>query len=490
MYFRSFKCRFFIGSAIVLGVLLFFSARLFAEEKTVHLTFKKGKTSKSETFSRQVKKGDTLFSLVSSIYKPESGKVRKQIYNAIQKFNPRMKSIHVILAGQNIRLPRAQLFSGGQAAVTAAAKDIPKTVEAASAPEPLLELSDYRMAVITEVLARMKGAITTTGNYYIPLPESGQITIDASRIPVVELADGSVLLLDFSRRMSPSLRKMISSHWPNHHAVTVSLNEETPIILQKAFQASRTYSMTTMQAPLEVGEFPRLQLATGWLISEANAKGERKAIQLLTFLKDRRLMLPKAVTDYARRMDLVITDVLEGHGVVNPPEIKRIDLPLPDLKNLNNMDLCMNVLNIFDVRSSRNVDMKIFDEHRDGFNLSIRADLLARHGNRQVMFHANPLPLQFATILHENGIETVLLTEGDSRRTGIEKTLAAVGISFSPNVFSFPMPQQTDKPRGIIRFPAIRVAVNQSVQYLIDSDMDQDLYQSLHQQWDIRLIRY
>jgi hypothetical protein len=134
--------------------------------------------------------------------------------------------------------------------------------------------------------------------------------------------------------------------------------------------------------------------------------------------------------------------------------------------------------------------MKIFDEHRDGFNLSIRADLLARHGNRQVVFHANPLPLQFTTILHENGIETVLLTEGDSRRTGIEKTLAAVGLSFSPNVFSFPLPQQTDKPRGVIRFPAIRVAVNQSVQYLIDFDMDQDLYQSLHQQWDIRLIRY
>jgi hypothetical protein len=154
------------------------------------------------------------------------------------------------------------------------------------------------------------------------------------------------------------------------------------------------------------------------------------------------------------------------------------------------MDLIVNLLNIFNLQPTRNTDVKIFEQSRDGFNLSVKADLMIRQGNKRTMFHAKPLPSQFADILRENGVEPILLTQDDSRRITIEKTLVGLGVSFSSGVFSFSVPQEADKPRGVIRFPAIRVAFNKSSRYLIEFDMDQDLYQLLNQQWGVNLIKY
>jgi hypothetical protein len=483
-------------AAVCLLLLLALSAApLFAKEGTAHLTFEKGKAAQRDTFLYTIKKGDTLFALVTAVYRPESVVARRHIYGAVKKLNPRVTSIHVIYTGQRMRLPKPHLFSDGGTAPAVEIGGNKKIVEVASAPAasslpPPLSRSDYRMAVVKEVLARMNGVLMTTGNYYIPLPQSGHITIDCERIPVAALADGSIILLDFSQRMSPPLRNMIRAHWPNHHPVTVRLDEESTVILQKLLQPSSSYSMTRTQAPLDIGKAPRLKLAPNWVISEISARGGQNTIQYISFLKERSSILPKAVAEYAQRGGLVITDVLRGHGVVDPPAMPRTTLSHADLKNFDKRDLCAGVMGVFNIPTSRNIDVKIFDEKQDGFNLSLSAELLARHGNRQALFTASPLPPQFSAILRERDVETVLLADGDSRRAVLEKMLAAIGVSFSSDVFSFPLPQSIDKPRGAVLFPAIRVAVGASVRYLIDFDMDQDIYSWLHQQWDIRLIRY
>jgi LysM repeat protein len=487
--FRHVKCGFIIGGALVLGMFVFCSDHLFAREETAHLTFEKGKISKKDTYSYTIKQGDTLYSLVSSVYEPGSGKTRKQIYDAIKQLNPRMKSLHVTYAGQKMRLPKKHLFPGGRSvAITEKATGTEK-VEVAPPDRPL-PIFDYRMAVIREVITRMNGAFSTAGNYYIPLPQSGQISIDCTLIPVVELADGSVILLDFSQRMSASLKKIIPEHWPNYHVVAVSFREESPKILQKVLTASKAYTMTRIQKPLDFGKDPQLQIAPGWLIVEKSADGEKKALQLITYLKDRQRLLPKAFIAEAKRNGMVITEVIEGQGVVDPPAIQQPALSIPDLRSSTHMDLIESMLNILNLQPSRNTDVKIFEQSRDGFNLSVKADLMIRQGNKRTMFHAKPIPSQFTDILRENGVDPILLMQEDSRRTAIEKMLVGLGVSFSTGVFSFSVPPEADKPRGVIRFSAIRVATNKSSQYLIEFDMDQDLYQLLHQQWGVNLIKY
>jgi len=487
---RHVKGIFTIGASLLLGMAVLFSPPLFAAEETAHMTFEKGKVSKKDTYRYQIKRGDTLFSLISTMFKPDSSQKRKEIYKAIKQLNPKLTSIHKIYAGQKLRLPGKYPFANNQKAATLPEKTTGSGEVDADSPDPSLHSSDYRMSIIREVVTRMRGTITTAGNYHIPLPQSGQITLDCARIPVVELADGSIILLDFSQRISASLKKSIHDHWPNYYLVTISPQDNPLRILQKMINASKAYSLSKMQKPLEIGKGPQLQIASGWLITEKSARGEKIELQLITFLQDSRFLLPKAFIRQAERNGLVVTDIIEGRGLVDPPGIQQPPLSIPHLKTSTNMDLCVDLLNIFNLQPSRNVDMKIFDQNRDGFNLSINADLLIKQGNKRTMFHAKPLPPQFIDILRENGIDPIELTEKDSRRTTVEKTLHGIGASYSPGTFSFSVPEKVGKPRGTIRFPAIRVTLNSSFRHLIEFDMDQDLYQLLHQQWEVNLIKY
>jgi hypothetical protein len=122
-------------AAVCLLLLLALSAApLFAKEGTAHLTFEKGKAAQRDTFLYTIKKGDTLFALVTAVYRPESVVARRHIYGAVKKLNPRVTSIHVIYTGQRMRLPKPHLFSDGGTAPAVEIGGNKKIVEVASAP--------------------------------------------------------------------------------------------------------------------------------------------------------------------------------------------------------------------------------------------------------------------------------------------------------------------------------------------------------------------
>jgi LysM repeat protein len=483
--------RWIAGILLILSCIMYPASHARSSEATAHITLEKGKTVKKDAQSYKIKRGDTLYSIVNSVFEPSTVKARKQIYDAIRQLNPRMTSINRIYAGQTIQLP-AKTGSPGRRTMPSKkgigieGEGDAGAVQADSPPPP----PDYRIAVVREVISRMRGTVTTTGTYFIPLPESGQVKIDCTRIPVAELPDGTVVLLDFSQRMPASLKKTLETHWPNYHLLAVSPKEETPRILQEVFNVSKAYSMTKMTDPIAIGKKPELLITTGWLIIERSARAEKNQGQLVTYINDGQIAFPKAFVLASKRNGLIITEVLIRHGVLDPPDIPSVALSIPDLAAPNSMELCAKLLYGLNIETSRNVDMKIFEQEKSGFDLSIKADLLAVKDNKRTIFHIRPIPAHFIEILKENGIETVYLDPTDSRRATIEKTLAAVKTPFSSTDFSFPFSLQSGKARGLVRFPAVRATTNQATLYMIDFDMDPDLYQWLHQQWGVNLIKY
>jgi len=65
-----------------------------------------------------------------------------------------------------------------------------------------------------------------------------------------------------------------------------------------------------------------------------------------------------------------------------------------------------------------------------------------------------------------------------------------LNISFSFNRYVYSMPEQGDRVRGIINFPALRVEREPKPLYLIDFDMDRDIYGLLHNRWEVNVLRY
>jgi len=298
------------------------------------------------------------------------------------------------------------------------------------------------------------------------------------------------VLIDFTERVPVPFKSMIQAHWPNYRFVSANYLEDPMQILQKVINASQAYTMTRGEKPLTLGDVPHVEIFVDWVIAEKAAAGKTPYRQGIAAIKEGSQVLPKHLKDYAGRNGLTITEFLEGTGVVESTVPESVIPEIAVLSGATAMDLCSALLRFLDYQPATDVDLRIFNRSRDGFNVAVKAEMLVKKDNGRITFHSKELPPQFAQILRENSIEVVTFDEKDSKQAVIEKTLAAMKIPFSKGIFLYPEAGQAGNPRTTISFPAIRMTRDRSFFHFIDFSMDQHLYQMLYNKWAVELIRY
>jgi LysM repeat protein len=436
--------------------------------------------------SYMVKKGDYISRIVVNQLHVKPRDVFKAV-NQIRRLNPDIKNANMIYPGQVLQLPRRSIFitqkDDKSSVVDSQQKIIEKTGKKVMPPE-------IRLDIIRHIIGRMNGSLVTVGKHYIPITQMGQVTIDCSMIPVAELEDGSTVLVDFTDRVPNSLKKVIQANWKNYHVVKADSTDSIVAILRKIINASNAYAIVQGTKPYTVGKNPSLQFALDWVISK-KAPGDGKAYtQGLIFLADNSHMLPGPMIDYAEKNGLIVSAIVDGQGLITASNLKYTIPEAPVLSAGEGRDLAYALLATLNYTPIKDTEVRIFDPAKDGFNLSITADLLVKKGDRQVMIHSKRLPQQFVDNLKNRGIDIIFLEEGDNRKSIIGKTLHALNIPYSADTFIFSEPQNTSKPRASITFPAFKVSGNKGFVYLIDFNMDRDLYGYLHSKQEVNFVRF
>jgi hypothetical protein len=406
----------------------------------------------------------------------------------IKQLNPDIRNYNMIYPGQTLQLPRRSIVITKQEAKAQEAESSPKVVKDEAKDKPII-LPRAHLDIIKVVINRMNGTLITLGKYYIPIPELGQVTIDCSIIPIVELDDGSSIFLDFGNRIPDTLKNMIQSNWKNYHSVEIVSSDDTAAILQKIVNASNTYSMTRRTTPYTIGAIPPLQLSLDWTITKRTEEN-KPYLQGLSFVSDNSRLLPKPMTQYAERNGMITTEILDVQGVASAPDEK---YTLPQMSSMNvstNMELVNSLLYELGYQTTRDTEVGILDASASGYDLSIKADVLAKKGDKQIMIVSKRIPQQFIDSLKTRGTETVTLDGGETKKTVIDKVLRVANIPFSFSSFSFSVPEKTDKPIGTISFPAFKITRDKGDFYLIDFDMDRDIYGLLNNKWEVNIVRY
>ncbi|MCG6533107.1 MAG: LysM peptidoglycan-binding domain-containing protein [Syntrophales bacterium LBB04] len=446
----------------------------------------KGEES-SQTMNYTVSKGDSISRIAMRELNIKLPELRKAV-DDIRQLNPDIRNYNMIYPGQTLQLPRRSIVITKQEAKAKEAESTPKVVKDEAKDKPII-LPRAHLDIIKVVISRMNGSLITLGKYYIPIPELGQVTIDCSTIPIVELDDGSSIFLDFGNRMPDTLKNMIQSNWKNYHSVEIVNSDDTAAILQKIVNASNTYSMTRRTTPYTIGAIPPLQLSLDWIITK-RTKENKPYLQGLSFVSDNARLLPKPLTQYAARNDMIMTEILDGQGVAGAPDEK---YTLPQMSNMNvstNMELVNSLLYELGYQIIRDSEVGILDAAASGFDLSIKADLLAKKGDKQIIIISKKIPQQFIYSLKTRGTDTISLDVGETKKSVIEKILKGANIPFSFASFSFSVPEKTDKPTGTISFPAFKITRDTGDFYLIDFDIDRDIYGLLNNKWEVNIVRY
>ena len=476
------------------GQSLVLPGKPFTESEGEDTTAATSKISSNMGKHYKIKKGDTLIKI---IYREL--KVRTNILKTlkiIKSINPSIRNINKIYAGNIIKLPGKTIFVKTTEETKAVAQEVVKLSEKTTQPEKIIEIKEKkfmppeaRLAVLKQVITQMNGSsITTTGNYYLPIPKTGQVTIDCSKIPVIEFDDNTTVFLDLENRAHNNLKKMISDNWANYYLIKINKNDDVIAILKKVINTTKSYSMTKSEKPMTIGAFPPVEVIVDWVIVNTLPKQAQPIKQGLRLVYENNLLLPKSIKNYSQKNGLIITEISEETGIVGKPEEVYSLPPMPVFPTTSAKDFSYALVSYLGLSAEKDVDIQMFDAKKDGFNLSIKADVLIKNENKKYIIYSQSLSPQFANSLKQAGNELIFVNDNDDPKNIMEKILHGLNISFTSGNFTFSGKEKNQAPYSL-NFIGTKIKTDKDL-YVIDFDIDQDLRGLLQEVWSANIAKY
>jgi hypothetical protein len=441
----------------------------------------------------KIKSGDTLTKIIHRQLKEETN-ISKML-RTIKSMNPSIKNINRIYAGAVIKLPGNILYVKAQEEevkpiVVQETIIVPDT---SKLPEKIIEVKEkkvmppeIRLAVLRQIITQMNGSITTTGNYYLPIPKTGQVAIDCTKIPLIEFDDNTTVFVDLENRANNNLKKMISDNWTNYYLVKLDKDDDVITILKKIINTTKNYRMTKSEKPLIAGAVPPVEVNVDWVITKSLSGQQPQAIQGLRSIDESNLLLPRSIKNYYQNNGLIITEISGETGIVGKPEEAYTLPPMTVFSTASAKDFSYALVSYLGLSAEKDVDIQLFETAKDGFNLSLRADVLAKNGDKKYIIHSQNLSRQFINALTQAGNETISVSDSDSPKNNMENILRGLNIPFTSNNFTFSGLSRSQAPYTL-KFSGTKI--NQD-SYVIDFDIDQGLRGLLQEVWSVNIAKY
>jgi len=407
-------------------------------------------------------------------------------YRLIRKLNPEIPDLNRLPVGQTLLLPPAPARSAVPPA--APLKTTARPTEKSDAEKAAI--ADSLFGIIRPVIIRMRGVVTVTGSYFIPLQETTQITIDCAQIPLVELDDGTTVLLDYGDRLSENLKGLIRQSWKNIAFLTAEELRDGLGGLPSIIRHSQNYRMVRTDKPLELTVKPEILIFPDWVITGKETAGGVTYRQGLFLLDRGERPLPAEARAFLEKSGVAVTEIAEDRAVSSletPPALRPA---IADLRGMKGIAFAERLLATLGETPTRNAEVVVFDQARNGFNLSVTADLLIRKGEKRFIIHTKKLPEQFLHILREAGTEVITIGEKDQGRSLIEGVLQGLGIPVSFGYYSFRIPEEGKRQRLTGSFSTLRAMNDGEPIYLIDFDAPPSGLFFLNSRRGGRVIRY
>ncbi|MEA1970941.1 MAG: LysM peptidoglycan-binding domain-containing protein, partial [Thermodesulfobacteriota bacterium] len=333
-----------------------------------------------------VKRGDSISGIIYRKFGNSRGEIYR-ILGLVKRLNPGVKDLDRIYPGQTLFLPRTireMVRSSFQS------KDV--------------TIPEYKiLSVVSHIINRMYGEVITEGSYCIPVPPSGEVKIDCSRVPVVEINDGNIILLDLSNRIPADLRKIIESTWENYRVISVQKGEGISSILKRVIDATGVYEVKKVNRYEEVGNTPVVKVFVEWLVLK-KPRFSGTGSYAFNFVSKSSQLVPFPVKDYAQRNGLEIIEIMDGLGIAADEKIYQ-SCSVRVLDSGSGMELANSLLEMLGYSPVKGSGIDILIG--DGLTLSIKADLLLNIEGGHIIITSSSVPYQVMNILQKGGDRVV-----------------------------------------------------------------------------------
>ena len=279
-----------------------------------------------------IQRGDTVSTLIANQFGGRYGNTTYSQGLALFKAaNPHIKDVNRIYAGQKIYMPdpsiREQswysaLFDEADNLVEQVT-DTAETESAAPQPQPLPQpavAAATEMAALSaetestgpaaEAASAIGGRLLNKGTYFFPMKQGKDFELDLSRYPMIDLQNGSKVILTTQDRVMNVDLPLIQSYWDNVKAVKVSADTSSQEILEAVFSAFSEESSTNHLA-FDDGAVS-IGVSAKWIRTEPSADGRVPRHSCITPIMSASEQTHDAIVRYLDQNDILIKEILSG----------------------------------------------------------------------------------------------------------------------------------------------------------------------------------
>ena len=277
-----------------------------------------------------VQRGDTVSTLIANRFGGRYGNTTySQGLKLFKAANPHIKDLNRIYAGQKIYMPdpsireqswySALFDEAGNLVEQMADAEKTDAEEAQPQPQPAVA-STPEMAPLpsetagtgpaAEAASAIGGRLLEKGTYFFPMKQGKDFELDLSRYPMIDLQNGSKVILTTQDRVMNVDLPLVQSYWDNVKAVKVSESASSQEILEAVFSAFSEEASSNHLA-FDDGAVS-IRVSAKWIRTELSADGRMPRHSCITPIMSASERTHDTIVRYLDRNDILIKEILPG----------------------------------------------------------------------------------------------------------------------------------------------------------------------------------
>ncbi len=382
----------------------------------------------------RIRPGDSLTMVVQDKYEVPTDYLYDEYLSLIRALNPSLKDLNRIYPGQVIKLP---IYSPQvvKKPIERKKKAPPKEerVERVVSPTPEEEVDKQETVSLKkglkDIFTRMGEEWLDTGKQFIPLKSGGQIHLEASSFPVLNLANGIRLIVDLKGDLPGDVRSLIETDWEDYRIVTLDPEDKLREAVDKILGAGGFYKIIESGENLKTQGDIDISIGGDWVVMPVKSREEKaKGVVVITLLETGREKTPGPVKDYLGKMGIRIVDYPDFSDSLEKKD-KLLAEHCLDIDQERDFPLASLLLDLAGQPFSKQVEIPVYQGEKAGFKLTINADIFFNRNGRDCIIDLSGLSPRIVSLLQKHQFMVLSLSENNNPMKITESILQFLGVS-------------------------------------------------------------
>ncbi|MFA4909745.1 MAG: LysM peptidoglycan-binding domain-containing protein [Desulfobacteria bacterium] len=441
-----------------------------------------------------VQPGESLSTIFLHVYKVPGHLVFNEYTKLFHKLNPTIKDPNLLRVGQRILVPVYEPISK--------TPPFPSEAKDKAAPIEIEKTIPFRTESGTKGIKDFIGTVFKNtgdhyidkGNYYIPIPGRGELTLNNETFPILEMKSGRKVIIDVGDQLPARIEKLIESNWKNYKILNIRKDEGTESIFNKLSPLSGYYSIIRGDKPLILKGKITIKVWADWIIFKDKESFIKNRGYAVNFIGKKDKEVPLAIKDYIERFGMRVIDISLTGKEEHRQDQKKGSISGEEeiiiLNSSTNNELIHALLTLIDQPFTAGAKLPLLSKGNSGFQLGITADIFLKREVRDCIISLQKLPHDMVEILTENKFRILEVQKEETQESVISKVLDFLGIGFSFPTFEFDTAGKGDPHNIAIAIPGFLFQENDLSKILLTkANVDKNIASFLREK-GIKAVRY